>query len=250
VRILPPDINRSAIRWKGSNSAMRVGLLSIKQLGLDTQRRIVRKSKQRLFCSLNDFLDRVRPDEPEARALIHAGAFDALPGRESRAAMLWELAGWQKSRSRRPATRGLFDRGAHTSQPFFPPESEKVRLRHEFTVLGFLCDRHPMVLYADALKRQSIVKARDLRRVSGQHVHMAGLLITGKVVHTKHGDPMEFLTFEDETGLVETTFFPQAYRRFCAILDRSRPFMLYGKVDEDFGVHTLTVEHVKAVTKL
>ena len=250
VRILPPDINHSAIRWKGNKGAMRVGLLSLKQLGVDTQQRIVRKYKLRPFCSLNDFLERVQPQEPEARALIHAGAFDALCGRENRAAMLWELAKWQKSRSRRPVTRGLFDRGVHTSRPFFPPESEKVRLRHEFAVLGFLCDRHPMVLYADALKRQPIVKAKDLRRVSGQHVHMAGLLITGKVVHTRHGDPMEFLTFEDETGLMETTFFPQAYRRFCAILDRSRPFMLYGKVDEDFGVHTLTVEQVKAVTKV
>ena len=33
---------------------------------------------------------------------------------------------------------------------------------------------------------------------------------------------MEFLTFEDETGIVETTFFPQTYRRFCHIIDRQR----------------------------
>jgi error-prone DNA polymerase len=84
----------------------------------------------------------------------------------------------------------------------------------------------------------------------GRHVQMAGLLITGKVVHTKHGDPMEFLTFEDETGLVETTFFPQAYRRFCAVLDRSRPFILSGKVEEDFGALTLTVSRVAAAPKL
>ncbi|MBW2248037.1 MAG: hypothetical protein JRF62_12810, partial [Deltaproteobacteria bacterium] len=78
---------------------------------------------------------------------------------------------------------------------------------------------------------------------------IAGLLITGKVVHTKHGDPMEFLTFEDETGLVETTFFPKAYGRFCAILDKSRPFMLSGKVEEDFGAVTLTVERVDCIQR-
>jgi DNA polymerase-3 subunit alpha/error-prone DNA polymerase len=81
-------------------------------------------------------------------------------------------------------------------------------------------------------------------------VHFAGLLITGKVVHTKQGDPMEFLTFEDETGLVETTFFPKAYRRFCSILDRSRAFKLYGKVEEDFGVVTMTVTRVDAIPKV
>jgi DNA polymerase III alpha subunit len=42
----------------------------------------------------------------------------------------------------------------------------------------------------------------------GQRVRLAAWLVTGKVVHTRHGDPMEFLTFEDETGIVETTFFP------------------------------------------
>jgi len=64
-------------------------------------------------------------------------------------------------------------------------------------------------------------------------------------VHTKHGDPMEFLTFEDDTGLIETVFFPKAYRRFCAVLDRSRPFVLHGKVDVDFGAVSLSVNRVE-----
>ena len=107
-----------------------------------------------------------------------------------------------------------------------------------------------MMLYADALRGKRIIKAKDLPSFIGRHVPVAGLLITGKVVHTKHGDPMEFLTFEDETGQVETTFFPNVYRRFCAILDRSRPFILTGKVEEDFGALTMTVERVRSVPKI
>jgi DNA polymerase-3 subunit alpha/error-prone DNA polymerase len=143
----------------------------------------------------------------------------------------------------------LFNGRIDVPKPSFPPENETERLRHEFSALGFLCDRHPMVLYADALKTQKIVKARDLPRFIGRQVRIAGLLITGKVVHTKHGDPMEFLTFEDETGLVETTFFPKAYGRFCAILDKSRPFMLSGKVEEDFGAVTLTVDRADGIQR-
>jgi DNA polymerase-3 subunit alpha/error-prone DNA polymerase len=79
-------------------------------------------------------------------------------------------------------------------------------------------------------------------------VRVAGGLITGKVVETRKGEPMEFLTFEDETGFVETTFFPQAYRRFCHLLDRERPYLLSGKVEEDWGAVTLTVESVSALT--
>jgi DNA polymerase-3 subunit alpha/error-prone DNA polymerase len=249
VKILPPDVNESDIRWKGRAGAMRVGLLSIKHVSTDTRRRIVAGRKSKPYRDIMDFLERVQPDDAEARSLIHAGAFDSLHPKESRASLLWELVRWQKSRSHRSGAGDLFNVGRAVPKPSFPPENETERLRHEFSALGFLCDRHPMVLYADVLKKQKILKARDLPRFTGRHVCIAGLLITGKVVHTKHGEPMEFLTFEDETGLVETTFFPKAYRNFCAILDRSRPFILYGKVEEDYGAVTLTVKRVNGIPK-
>jgi error-prone DNA polymerase len=122
------------------------------------------------------------------------------------------------------------------------------RLRREFTVLGFLCDRHPMELYAGAVQRSGAVRAADVARCVGRRIRFAGWLITGKVVETRQGEPMEFLTFEDETGLVETTFFPGTYRRFCHLLDRERPYLLSGKVEEDWGAVTLTVDRVAAMT--
>jgi len=249
VKILPPDVNQSDIRWKGHAGTVRVGFLSVKHLAADTQQRIVAGRRTVPYRSVSDFLDRIRPDAPEARALIFAGAFDRLHPENNRAALLWELARRQKSGPAASGTINLFNGRVNVPRPSFPPENELERLRHEFAALGFLCDRHPMVLYAGTLKKQRIIKAKDLPHFVGKFVRTAGLLVTGKVVHTKHGEPMEFLTFEDETGLVETTFFPQAYRRFCAILDRSRPFMLYGKVDEDFGAVTLTVERVECIAK-
>jgi DNA polymerase-3 subunit alpha/error-prone DNA polymerase len=130
--------------------------------------------------------------------------------------------------------------------PEFPPGTELEQLRQEFAVLGFLCDRHPMALYAERLARvPGLVKARDVPRHSGGPVLCAGWLITGKVVSTKRGEPMEFLTFEDETGTVEATFFPRAYRRYCHLLNQPGPFLLSGKVEEDFGVCTLTVDSVR-----
>jgi len=58
---------------------------------------------------------------------------------------------------------------------------------------------------------------------------------------------MKFLTFEDDTGIVETTFFPEAYSRFCHMIDYNRPYLLYGKVEQDWGALTLTVEKVKSI---
>ncbi len=244
VVIRPPDVNHSDIHWTGHGKTMRVGLLSVKHLGHKTRQRIVAGRQAKPFHSIRDFLERVRPDEPEARALIQAGAFDALPEDGDRAELLWELACWIKARQNPAKHRGLFDRVVPIEKPHFPEDCPRENLRREYAVLGFLCDRHPMTLFSKETNHLGVVKARDLKRFSGRRVTMAGLLVTGKMVHTKHGDPMEFLTFEDETGLVETTFFPAAYSRFCALLDRSRPFVLKGKVDEDFGTVTLTVDYV------
>ena len=75
----------------------------------------------------------------------------------------------------------------------------------------------------------------------------AGWLITGKVVNTKQGDPMKFLTFEDETGIIETVFFPKVYARFCHCLDYGKPYFLFGKLESDWGAITLTVETTRQI---
>jgi DNA polymerase-3 subunit alpha/error-prone DNA polymerase len=251
---LPPDINVSEIRWTGRDNAIRVGLLSVKGISTETQQRLIKRRRQGLYHSIRDVLDRVRPAEDEARALIHCGALDGVNPGGNRATLMWQLAGWLKARSTGSIsqTRSLFgnvDNTQNNQLPPLPPEDKRERLRREFALLGFLCDRHPMELYGATLHKLGTVKAVDLPRHLGQRVCLAGWLITGKVVTTKHGDPMEFLTFEDETGIVETTFFPQTYRRFCHMIDRQQPYLLTGKVEEDWGAITLTVNKVARVAR-
>jgi DNA polymerase-3 subunit alpha/error-prone DNA polymerase len=252
LSVLPPDINLSAIRWTGQDKTVRVGLLSVKGLGADTRKRIVAERRQQPYRSLRNFLERVRPDEDEARSLINCGALDALNPVGNRASLLWDLACWLKSKRPKTATQSLFKRADTTGNcqpPPLPAEDEHERLRREFSVLGFLCARHPMELFADKLQKRRTIKAVDLPRFIGRKVCLAGWLITGKVVSTKTGEPMEFLTFEDETGIVETTFFPQAYRRFCHIIDRQRPYLLTGRVEADWGTTTFTVDRVERIMR-
>ncbi|MCU0591617.1 MAG: DNA polymerase III subunit alpha [Desulfobacterales bacterium] len=246
LAILPPDVNASDRRWTGQQAALRVGLLAVKGLSAETQERIAACRRDRVYSNLGDFMERVRPDAAELRALVHCGALDRLGPGAGRAELLWDA-------TRRLAKLGGTGRAARNRSlfaappagecpPRLPPDDARERLRREFAVLGFLCGRHPMELYADAVRRAGAVKAADLPRCVGRRIRFAGWLITGKVVETKQGEPMEFLTFEDETGLVETTFFPETYRRFCHLLDRERPYLLSGKVEEDWGAVTLTVE--------
>jgi len=245
VTITPPDVRHSQVRWTADQKNIRVGLMAVKGLATDTAQRIIDQRPNGLFGTPDDFFNRVRPDAAEARALIQCGALDGMAPALSRAQLLWALAQWQ---AKRPPVRDalpLFSDVQPLAPPELPHDDPRERLRREFRVLGFLCDRHPMVLFRDDAQRAGAIPAAALGRQVGRRIRFAGWLITGKVVHTKRGDPMEFLTFEDDTGIVETTFFPEAYDRFCHLLDRGLPYLLGGKVEQNWGAATLTVSMVR-----
>jgi DNA polymerase III alpha subunit len=111
-------------------------------------------------------------------------------------------------------------------------------------VLGFLISRHPLTLFENELRGISYVEAKDLARYVGRRVRTVGWWVTGKIVKTKTDEPMEFVSFEDTTAIYETTFFPRTYSRFCHMLSRTRPYLLSGRVEENFGAITLTVDDV------
>ena len=62
------------------------------------------------------FLNRVGPDETEARALIRCGALDALGRQGGRAGLMWTLACWQ-SRCEPAAGARRAVRGADRKAP-------------------------------------------------------------------------------------------------------------------------------------
>src|SRR6266496_3156218 len=95
----------------------------------------------------------------------------------------------------------------------------------------------------------SDVCSSDLRHV-GEHVLAAGMLATAKPVHTARDEPMEFATFDDGDGLIETVLFPQEYRERGHVLFDQGPFIFRGKVEEEFGAVTLTVTHLDRLDRM
>jgi DNA polymerase-3 subunit alpha/error-prone DNA polymerase len=242
--ILPPCVNQSRLRWTGQGDKVRVGLMSVKGLGQKTIARLITAREQRPFCGFDDFLKRVRPELDEARALIQAGAFETLHPGEEPARLLWQLARHGRIAPRQGRAESLFNKGPLEAPPL-PRTPPLERLRREYAVLGFLLEKHPMEIFRPRLKGQSLLRTCEVRGHINQKVRVAAWLITGKTVSTSKHLPMQFLTFEDETGLLETVFFPEAYRRFHMIMDWNHPYILEGVVDENFGAVTLTVSDCK-----
>jgi error-prone DNA polymerase len=237
LRVLPPDINASERAWTGRGREVRCGLMQVQGLRREALERLfAERGRGGAFRSFADFLRRVAPDPADAARLVRAGCFDALERGCSRPDLLWQLRAWQARR----APAGLFEPDLPPLPRGRPYDGART-LRDEIETLGFLLSRHPLTLYGGSIARLRPVAGRDLGRHVGRQVRVIGWLVTGKIVETRAGEPMEFLSFEDTTAIYETTFFPDAYARFCALLTRSRPFILCGRVEEDFGAVTLTV---------
>ena len=243
IRILCPCVNASGVHWLGQQKEIRVGLISIRDLSQKRILNIIRNRKSGVYRSSIDFWQRVPLHQDESRALIQAGALDGFAENRNRSILFWELSQFhcvgkmQKSNS-------LFDL-KFPPAPDLSDVSRLDRLRQEYQVLGFLCDEHPLLLHGDVLNGRT--KGRDIPAQSGKQVAFAGWLISGKLVSTKTGEAMEFLTFEDETALVETVFFPKVYRRYATRLSTGRAYILWGIVEEEFGAATLTVDKVRAL---
>lgn len=245
ITILAPCVNRSNIRWNAEENgsvepAIRVGLMAIKGLTGAAMEKIVACRRKKVFSSALDLWQRVPLHRDECRALIHARALDGLSARSNRSQLFWEYSQFCSLAQDRKDTP-LFANRLPVA-PQLPPFSLEELSRHEYGSLGFLCDNHPLLSYGKQLKGRT--RACDLSHFSGKRVRFAGWLLSGKLVSTKTGEVMEFLTFEDETGLVETTFFPRVYRCYAAVLHSGRGYMLQGVVEEEYGAITLTVEGV------
>ncbi|MBM9613536.1 DNA polymerase III subunit alpha [Desulfobulbus rhabdoformis] len=248
LEILPPCVNQSEIQWQGRGQVLRVGLMAISGGGGETCQRSCHLREKGEFRSVFDWLSRVQPARDEAQAFVHAGALDALhpEATTNRGLLVWLLAVWFQGKKRGHALFPL-----DPSPPPLPAEVPRERLRNQYRVLGFLCQLHPITLFAHERHRLQTRTSHELATLPANAVRTQkrlryiGWLITGKLVSTKKGEAMEFLSFEDETGLVECTLFSKAYARYCHLISTCGPFLLSGYLDEDFGVRTFTIEHLR-----
>ena len=94
--------------------------------------------------------------------------------------------------------------------------------------------------------RGRFVRSIDLPRCVGREIEIVGWKVTWKSTRTAGTmEEMIFVTFSDQWGRFEATFFPEAYRRAARALVRGPgPFLIRGRVESELGVESLTANEV------
>jgi DNA polymerase III alpha subunit len=196
------------------------------------------------FRSIADLRMRTNISHEDLRILIKVGALDTIAGGKTRPMMLWEVdiatgrPGRGESGRELPLAASL---NSDNLVPRLKEYSQERQHREEYNVLGFTTDTHPMTLFEDRLRRLRLVKSTALSQHVGKTILAAGMLATVKPVHTAKDEPMEFATFDDGAGLIETVLFPDLYHRRGHVLFDQGPFVFQGKVEEEFGALTVTI---------
>jgi DNA-directed DNA polymerase III PolC len=234
LRMLLPCVNRSAGPFTPEGTdGIRTGLDAIATLPAEVKERLLsERHRHGPYRDLTELRRRIDPDPEALATLIRCGALD-YTGR-SRPNLFLEVDLQDGTRSRNE----LFADDGELA--WLPRDYEADRRRaDEWQLLGFVVDRPLMALFRPHLPG-GLLRSVDLPKYKGRRIRTAGVVATGRFAHTERGVEMQFITLEDEWGLLEVTLFPGT----CSLLSHLTlgPYVVVGVVEEQFGVFTVTAE--------
>jgi DNA polymerase III subunit alpha len=253
LTILPPNINQSDIDFSIVNGALLFGLRGIKSVGLASLDNIINERKKGLFLDLFDFCKRIDLRTSNKRVienLICAGAFDSLSG--NRAQKYEELPkimeqATVKKKNEETGQMGLFDSAVsensslHNLPYNFSPLAEwdnKTKLEKEEEVIGFYLSAHPLDIYKKHLQwfkvpsfTMSLQKALTTNSMQEPISIGCGLIKSSKVIITKKGEKMAFVTLEDHGSSAEIVLFPKTFALVEKWLTLYNVFIVKGALD-------------------
>lgn len=248
--------------------ALRVGLIQVKGLRVETITAIVRAREEGgAFRSLEDFLRRVAVEKDEIEALIKCGAFDEVRDEAgdqvneetrgiSRPEMLWRWnflqAGGKSAQPRVAVPLGgpetLFadasgDDAIGVALAGMPMAAytQEQKLRYEREILEVCVSGHPL----DFLPRNGEVWSDELDGLRGKRVTLCGWVVTYRHVGTKNYRNMMFVTLEDQRGLYEVVLFPDAYDRYGGLVFETRAMRVTGRVEVGGQINGERMEALK-----
>lgn len=230
VKILNVDINQSMYEFIDSDQSIRFGFLSIKGMRRDLAKEIIeQREKNGPYTSALNFLQRidkrfVKTDYLEP--MILSGTFDSF--NRNRKELLYDFRDLIESIQLAGSNLSLFD--------VLDPKKHQVddytlteRLNQEKMYLGVYVSGHPVERYRNKILDTKTVKIADLTDNKNEIVNVLGLVKNLRVIRTKKGQRMCFMTIEDESGNISVTIFPKLFQKIEEMDLDGKIFLFVGR---------------------
>ena len=239
LAFLPPDINRSDIRFRPVDAqTIRYGLGAIKGTGEAALSTIVKARAAGPFVDLFDFCRRVDKRQANRRvieALIRAGAFDALDDHRARLlASLGQAIEAAEQAERHASQGGLFDLPGEVPTAHYvevPRWGEHERLLQEKQALGFYLSGHPFNAFRDEVRciaRQPLAELEPQK----EPVLLAGIVMSVRTQMGRQGK-MGIVLLDDTSAQLEVVIYKDLWESERAKVRPDALLIVEGKVDRD-----------------
>ena len=236
INVLPPDINLSEAEFSITEKGLRFGLLGVKNVGYGALQEVFAERKVSPFTSFEDYIMRMSSRDSNKKmteSLIMSGAFDSFY--DNRCAMLSSLdtALREASDIKRNNVAGQIDFFSDANSNLLKVEFRDVgqetlseRLAMEKSVMGVYLSGHPLDDYKKTVS--NCARIADIKNAldtgtgeyrEGQVVSVLGTLTGKKVMSTKNGSEMAFITISDITSWGEIIVFPKVFDACETILE-------------------------------
>jgi DNA polymerase-3 subunit alpha len=268
LTLLPPDVNSGEFHFNvDDDDNIIYGLGAIKGLGEGPIENILEARKDGPFKDLFDFCARIDPRKVNKRALealIRSGAVDNLGPKLNidydRSVMSSAMAEAVQAaeQSAANANAGMSDlfgdvvptaaEGEDVYADFRQVRtwSMKERLNYEKDTLGLYLTGHPIDEYRKEIKHLVSSRIIDLKADRNSQ-NVAGLVVALRVMKTKKGDNMAFVTLDDRSGRIEVAVFTDTYAEYREKLVKDGLLVVTGQVsfDEYSGGLKMRAESVR-----
>ncbi len=228
IAILPPDVNRSDMRFSTENGAVRFGLSAISYVGDAIDEVITRRGSG--YVSLSDFVSKNVDvlNKKRLESLILSGSCDCFGLRRAQMMAVYEQILTEEQNTRKRQATGqmsLFDLGGaeemmQTPVPDIREFDEARKLSYEKEMTGLYISGHPLDKYATQIRAQKI-SISDIAQSAQEEVTMfeydsekvdvIGIVSTLRVRPTKTKKLMANVVLEDLAGQIGVLVFPNVF---------------------------------------
>ncbi|MGH3764460.1 MAG: DNA polymerase III subunit alpha [Pseudonocardiaceae bacterium] len=231
IKVLPPDVNDSGLRFAAVGGDVRFGLGAVRNVGANVVASIIKTREEKgRFTSFTDFLDKVELvccNKRTIESLIKAGAFDSFGRTRQSLIRVHEEAVDAVTGLKREQERGQYDLfGGDGSSPAAPDSSplayltfdpqeypRKQLLAYEREMLGLYVSAHPLEGAERILRKHApkpLAALVDEAPAEGEIV-VAGMIVSVDKRVNKQGEPWAIVTLEDLDASMEVLFFAKSY---------------------------------------
>lgn len=236
IAVLQPSINDSGIGFTVVDGDIRFGLLAVKNIGRGFIEKLIDERRTNgPFKSLYNFCDRMHGRDLTKRTienLIKCGAFDGLGQNRRQMLSIYENMIENIDTQTRKNVSGQLNLFGSQAENYQADEMEEFPLKQllimEKDTTGLYLSGHPLDEYRDIVKRFGLRNIADIYSElenpnsdlgDNSNVMILSAVQTKKLLQTKTGKTMAFVTVEDVTSTMETIVFQNVYEKASELLN-------------------------------